>query len=168
VPYNLTNLTTTPANVLDDKISAPSKSKEVLNLIATAILPIVGAGGTLFVFLAANYYVGDVQIVTANTFHTLEVHAYNQKGQEAVFHTAHFQLMPEKYHFEVIVDSQATQHADAIVQFQQTTAIKVNSPFSPGTASAVTFDQDNSDKKRHWWQFWRHAKSDRLDLKNYR
>ena len=133
------------------------KAKETLNLLATAILPIVGALGTLSVFLIANFYVGDVEVTAPHTFSTLEVHAYNKKGQEAVFHSPRFQLMPDDYHFEIAVDSRPKQHADAAVRFRERTLVQVSQPAASPSSDPTTA---NIAKKKHWWQVWKKAQDE--------
>jgi hypothetical protein len=137
-----------------------SKTREVLSLLATAILPIIGALGTLFVFLVVNFYVGDVDVAIPNGYQTLEVHAYNQKGQDAVFHTPHFQLMPDRYHFEVSVNGKPREHADAAVKFRHST--KVILIASASAANGATVEQSASEQteqpkthSKHFWQFWK-------------
>jgi hypothetical protein len=139
------------APVESSKKDGSQKAKETLNVFATAVLPIAGALGTLSVFLIANFYVGDVEVSPAIPFHTLEVHAYNNKGQEAIFHTPRFQLMPDNYHFEITVDSAVKQHADAAVQFRQKTLVQVSQPASPQSLTTIT----DTVKKKHWWQLWK-------------
>lgn len=103
------------------------KLKDTLSLASTA-LPIAGAVGTLAVWIAANFYVGEVQITPDRPFSTLEVRVSDKKGQESVFHTPHFQLMPGKYHLEVTVDSHFKHHADIKAAFQKSTNILVHVP----------------------------------------
>ena len=121
----------------------PGKLKEHLSLASTA-LPIAGAVGTLGVWLAATFYVGDVQIATDRPFNTLEVRVSDKKGQESVFHTPQFQLMPGKYHLEVTVDSQFKQHADIKTVFRKSTTIAVHNPLAtnaqPGGATPGSSD----------------------------
>jgi hypothetical protein len=138
--------------------SGSHKAKETLNLFATAVLPIVGALGTLCVFLIANFYVGDVEVSPASPFHTLEIHAYNKKGQEAIFHSPRFQLMPDDYHFEITIDSAVKQQADAAVRFRERTLVKINQPAAPLQPDLT---QADSVKKKHWWQLWKKARDEK-------
>jgi len=137
-----------------------SKTREILSLLATAILPIFGALGTLFVFLVINFYVGDVDIAIPNGYQTLEVHAYNPKGQDAVFHTPHFQLMPDRYHFEVSVNGKPREHANAAVKFRHSTNVVLLATTIQDSGANIeqnVQEQTESPKShaRHWWQFWK-------------
>ena len=175
VRSNQATSTTTPKN--------SGKFKDSLSLASTA-LPITGAVGTLAVWLAANFYVGEIQVTPDRPFNTLEVRVSDKKGQESVFHTPHFQLMPGQYHLEVTVDSQFKHHADIKAVFQKNTDIAVHVPAATssvasavsapggqsssqtGVTPAQTVDEDwgsePGDKgKKHWWQFWKKATPDK-------
>jgi hypothetical protein len=137
-----------------------SKTREVLSLLATAILPIIGALGTLFVFLVVNFYVGDVDVAIPNGYQTLEVHAYNPKGQDSVFHTPHFQLMPDRYHFEVSVNGKPREHADAAVKFRHSTkvvllATAIQDSNVNGEQPAPEQTEPVKSHTKRWWQFWK-------------
>lgn len=114
----------------------PGKLKETLSVASTA-LPVAGAIGTLAVWLAANFYVGEIQITPDRPFNTLEVRVSDKKGQESVFHSPHFQLMPGRYHLEVTVDSQYKQHADIKSVFRHNTAVPIHIAGAPVAATAV-------------------------------
>lgn len=120
-----------------------------LGIISTS-LGIAGAVGTLFVWLTANYYVGEIEIKTARAAHSLTIKAYDKKGNEATFHTPRFQLMPGSYHLEITDGNAPSVHHDTNVQFNQKTIIYVTMP--EGTESDSAGD---SGGKRHWWQFWK-------------
>ena len=144
----------------DHRSQPVSKTREVLSLLATAILPILGALGTLFVFLVVNFYVGNVDIAIPNGYQTLEVHAYNPKGQDSVFHTPHFQIMPDRYHFEVSVNGQPREHADAAVKFRHSTkVILLAAANHESSANSAEIAQEQTpltqSHARHWWQFWK-------------
>ena len=118
------------------------KFKETVTVVST-ILPIAGAVGTVGVWLAANFYVGDIHIIPDRPFNTLEVRVSDKKGMESVFHSPHFQLMPGHYHLEVTVDSQYKQHVDVKSVFHHHSNIAVHLPTTanvssaPGTVGAV-------------------------------
>ena len=137
-----------------------SRTREILSLLATAILPILGALGTLFVFLIVNFYVGDVDVAIPNGYQTLEVHAYNPKGQDAIFHTPHFQLMPDRYHFEVSVNGNPREHADAAVRFRHSTKVVLLATAAADVSANVEqkaqeqAELPKSHAKR-WWQVWK-------------
>lgn len=145
-------------------MSKTAKARETFAVIATA-LPVLGAVGTVFVWLSANFYVGDVEIVTDKPFNGLTVKAFDKKGQEATFHTPRFQLMPGQYHLEIIPDGCKTEHADTVVEFRKKELIKVavrngsepndqNDHNGPDQANSPT-DRQEDGKKKKWWQVWR-------------
>jgi hypothetical protein len=141
---------------------APSKivkAKETMSLVATTI-PVVGFVGTLAVWAATNYYVGEVAIEANAPFTSLTVKAFDKKGQESTFHTPRFQLMPGSYHLEIQADNGKPQHVDAQVAFQKVAAVPVEVKANTEEAS----NQDSSEasenqKKRHWWQLWRRSEN---------
>jgi len=90
--------------------------KETLQ-IASTTLSIAGALGTLFVWSAANFYVGDVEVIADHPYQSLVVDVFDHKGQGTTFHTNKFQLMPGRYHVEVTADGKSKQPADVEVQF---------------------------------------------------
>jgi hypothetical protein len=154
---------------------------DFLNL-ATKVLPVAGAVGTLFVWLTANFYVGDVQVAPDHPFNAIEVKVSDKRGQEATFHTPKFQLMPGNYHVQVAVDSQSNQHADIKVVFHRKSLIPISMPqgAAPKTrrddmvalgdahedgraeekAQPVPDEEQTSSPPlhRHWWQFWKRTK----------
>lgn len=136
---------------MDKPISKLSFSKDLVGLMA-ALLPIVGAVGTIFVLLTANLFVGDVEVLIPQVIRTFTVNVYNEKGQNSTFHTPHFQLMPGQYHLEIVMDEKKIHRADVQVAFHQKTTVNVDLPHSDGIASTVK-------TKRHWWQFWRKNKA---------
>lgn len=142
---------------------APSKivkAKETMSLVATTI-PVIGFVGTLAVWAATNYYVGEVAIEANAPFTSLTVKAFDIKGQESTFHTPRFQLMPGSYHLEIQADNGKPQHADAQVVFQKIATVPVEVKANTEEAN----NQDSNDqasenqKKRHWWQLWRRSEN---------
>lgn len=142
------------------------KAKDTMSLLATSI-PVIGFLGTIAVWAATNYYVGDVIIATNKPFTSLTIKAFDKKGQESTFHTPRFQLMPGSYHLEIQADNDKARHADTEVAFQKVATIPIaNSEddeesknqandIAPDTASSST----ESQKKRHWWQLWRRSEN---------
>jgi hypothetical protein len=116
-------------------VKKTGRLKDLLSVASTA-LPIAGALGTLAVWLAATFYVGEIQVTPDRPFNTLEVRVSDKKGQESVFHTPHFQLMPGQYHLEVTVDSQFKHHADIKAAFHKHTDIPVHVPEAVAGSSA--------------------------------
>jgi hypothetical protein len=130
------------------------KTKETLGLISTT-LPIIGAIGTLCVWLISTYYVGDVELLTIGDkqLSRVTVKVYDPKGHEATYHTPKFQLMPGSYHLEITPEGQATQHADTEVSFNKRTEVKI-ALTEPQADNEKPADEQNV--KKRWWQFWRH------------
>jgi len=126
------------------------KAGRYLTMVSTS-LGIVGALGTMFVWLAANYFTGDVVIKTNRPVESLTIKVYDKKGQEAVYHTPVFQLMPGTYHLEIKPDGGRTIHHDTQVQFNNKTEITVSVLDGNDEPSESRSDSD----KHHWWQFWR-------------
>lgn len=139
---------------------APSKlvkAKETMSFLATTI-PVLGFVGTLAVWAATNYYVGDVQVETSEPFTALTVKAFDKKGQESTFHTPRFQLMPGSYHLEIQADNFKPQHADAEVVFQKVATVPLSIAEKNGESDQVE-NSSESQKKRHWWQLWRRSEN---------
>lgn len=144
--------------------SAANKTKDTLQVI-TAALPIIGASGTLFVWITANFYVGDVEIACADKYDHMLVKVFDNKGHETQFHTPRFQVWPGSYHFEISADDGKPQHADANVEFHQKTTIPVTlaaapkadpqSDSHPVDPNADAKEEQSDSKKRSWWKFWR-------------
>lgn len=134
------------------------KTKETLGLISTT-LPIIGAIGTLCVWLISTYYVGDVELSTVGDkqLARVTVKVYDPKGHEATYHTPKFQLMPGSYHLEITPEGQATQHAETEVSFNKRSEVKIAlaEPQADGEKPEEGEKEEQSGKKR-WWQFWRH------------
>ncbi len=129
------------------------KAKDTFSLVATAI-PTLGLVGTVAVWAASNFYVGDVEIATDKPFTNLTVKAYDKKGQESTFHTPRFQLMPGSYHLEVSAADAVTQHADAEVAFQKKAVVPVTIVNAGQIEDEATTNEDK-EVKRHWWQLWK-------------
>lgn len=134
------------------------KAKETMSFVATTI-PVLGFVGTLAVWAATNYYVGDVVVETSKPFTTLTVKAFDKKGQESTFHTPRFQLMPGSYHLEIQADNFKPQHADAEVIFQKIATVPVSITEENSAEGNQAEDSTNSQKKRHWWQLWRRSEN---------
>jgi hypothetical protein len=115
------------------KPTKAARAKDVLQTISMAI-PIIGACGTLFVWSAANLYVGDVEVVTDKPTPDLIVNVFNQKGQETSYRLNKFQLMPGLYRIEICPDSKTKIVSDLNVQFHTTNKIVVPTS-SIGTTS---------------------------------
>lgn len=121
----------------------PSKLKEALHVTSMTV-PIVGLLGTLFVWCAANFYVGDVEIVTEKPSPDLLVNVYSQRGQTFTFHVNKFQLMPGDYRVEVCPDGKFKLPADIKVQFHGINRIFV--PFGSRTLSIVNVAPANASQ----------------------
>jgi hypothetical protein len=117
------------------------------------VIGVVGAVGTLFVYLTSTFYVGDVQIQANQKVDAVEVKAYTHKGNEAVYHTMAFQLMPGEYHLEITPEGAVTKYADIKVEFNKPCLVPVEVVLKPGELTPA-------QKKLHWWQFWRKHSED--------
>lgn len=104
-----------------------SKAKDLLQTLSMAI-PVVGALGTLFVWCAANLYVGDIEVLTDKPSPDLVVNVYNQKGQATAYHVNKFQLMPGIYHIEIMPDGKSKIPADIDVKFHALNRLVVHWP----------------------------------------
>lgn len=160
-PNMVSNLNSSQSSDLNLRQGTPSKivkAKETMSFVATTI-PVLGFVGTLAVWAATNYYVGDVVVEISKPFTTLTVKAFDKKGQESTFHTPRFQLMPGSYHLEIQADNFKPQHADAEVVFQRIATVPVGITEENRDASSEAEDSANSQKKRHWWQLWRRSEN---------
>jgi hypothetical protein len=138
-----------------------AKTKETLSLLSTA-LPLIGVLGTAFVWLAANFYVGTVDIKPSAEYQEITVKVFDQKGAESQFHTSHFLLQPGKYHFAISLDDKGARHLDAEVVLGRTSNIKLIEPETQSVSSQTSSDQAAASRK-HWWQFWKKSSSDPQD-----
>ena len=107
----------------EEKGKPKLETHEKINILGQGILPIVTALVTGAFFLYSAYYVGEVEVKVPETFNNLEVHAFNDKGNETVFHNARFQLPPDRYHFEVQIDSRPKEKFDEGVGFGHKTIL---------------------------------------------
>lgn len=136
--------------------SKAGKAKDTFGVI-TAALPIIGACGTLFVWVTANFYVGDVEVACADKYDHMLVKVFDSKGRESQYHTPKFQVWPGTYHFEISADDGKAHHADATVEFHQKTAIPISLAVAAKADSEGTAKQAESEKKRSWWKFWKRS-----------
>jgi hypothetical protein len=129
------------------------KAQSYLALASTSI-GIIGAVGTVFVWLTASFFTGDLQINPDKPVPSMMVKVVDSKGQQAVYYNKCVALMPGDYHLEFgIPDKQPTVHADAHVNLWKKTEIAYAVP-----ATLVEAPPDpNADgsAKRKWWQFWK-------------
>lgn len=145
----MTEAVKTKASLGEPKHGKIESANKYLGLVST-LIGVVGGVGALFVWCAANFYVGDVEIQTSVPVDSIIVKAYDHKGQETTFHTAKFQLMPGSYHLDISPVGAKHTHSDVQIQFAHKTVIPMT--IVPGD------DADSGDyrsEKRHWWQFWR-------------
>lgn len=128
------------------------KTQSVLTIVSTSI-GILGAIGTGCVWLASTFYVGHLELKTENEQPGMAVKVFTKEGHESIFHTKWIDLMPGKYHIEVISPKGKSQHEDISVEFNKTHTVKVSFPAEPKAAEEPT-----SKKKKRWYQFWRSDK----------
>lgn len=143
-----TNIETPPSSRTAS--TKATKTKEIITVLSTAV-PVLGAVGTLFVWLCANLYVGNVEIQPANKYETIVVDVFDQKGQQSSFHTPRFQLMPGKYHLAITTDKNTAQHVDAQIELGKTETIKIENGESTPAPSGI----NEPVARKHWWQFWK-------------
>ncbi|MBX9878641.1 MAG: hypothetical protein K2Y22_09300 [Candidatus Obscuribacterales bacterium] len=116
--------------------------------VVTKVITIVGAAGTVLVWLTANFYTGEVKLKTDHPVTAIETRVYDKKGQEGLYRTSSFYLMPGIYHLEITPEGGQKQNADVEIAFTKTVEIPVA---TPETGS----DEPAKAQKKHWWQFWR-------------
>lgn len=122
-------------------------------VLASTALGVLGALGTGFVWLAANFCVGDVEIRTDRPVESLVTKVTDKHGQQSTFFGNHVQVMPGTYHLEIGVPDKVLKHADANVQMWKSQAITVSVPVE----FSKPVEEQPPDKK-HWWQFWKKNK----------
>lgn len=118
--------------------------------VVTKVITIIGAAGTVLVWLTANFYTGEVRIKPDHEVSVIETRVYDKKGQECLYHTPSFYLMPGTYHLEITPEGGAKQNADVEIAFAKTIEIPIT---TPGTSEAA--EDSQKPGKKHWWQFWR-------------
>lgn len=133
-----------------------AKTKETISFLST-LVPLVGVLGTGFVWAAANYYVGTVDIKPDGDYQDISVQVFDQKGVEQDFHTPHFLLQPGKYHMAITVDKNGVHHLDTEVKLGATANIKVVEPKSAAENAA----ESNNESRKHWWQIWKKSNPDK-------
>jgi hypothetical protein len=143
--------TVTPPQTLVPTKSKVERAHHYLSIASTTI-GILGAIGTLLVWLAANFYVGDLEVKLDRPVDELEVKVYDQKGKESVYHTTRFQLMPGTYEMDVVPAGGSAQRVSATVRFREKTVINVTVPGSKGESAG---GDGAPEPRKRWWQFWR-------------
>ena len=140
--------------------SGVDKTQSLLTIVSTAI-GIMGAVGTAAVWLASTFYVGHLELKTEKELPGMSVKVYTKDGQESVFHTKWIDLMPGKYHIEVIPPKGESHHQDIDVQFNKTNTVRVLFPEEVKTdTSAASASTPEEKKKKRWYQFWKSGKKD--------
>lgn len=147
------------AQTTDGK-SKTGKTKETISFLST-LVPLIGVLGTAFVWAAANYYVGTVDIKPDGDYQDISVQVFDLKGSEQNFHTPHFLLQPGKYHMAINVDKKGVHHVDAEVKLGATANIKVQEPKTPESNSTSTSSEESSESRKHWWQIWKKSNPDK-------
>jgi hypothetical protein len=133
-----------------------NKAKDYVGFMVAA-LPLIGAVGTIFVWIFSSFYVGNVELTTSKPYRTIFVEVFNEKGSESEFHSPRFQLMPGDYVLRVSMDKKMPTQIGAVVRFHEKTTIPLEEP----TAATFEIDSGSDDQanvqrpKKRWWQFWR-------------
>lgn len=135
--------------------SKTTKTKETMSFLST-LVPLLGVLGTAFVWAAANYYVGTVDIKPVGEYQDINVQVFDAKGAEQNFHTPHFLLQPGKYHMAINVDKKGVHHVDAEVKLGATANIKIEETKAPVENSA-----NSNESRKHWWQIWKKSGTDK-------
>ncbi|MBS1953533.1 MAG: hypothetical protein JST89_05085 [Cyanobacteria bacterium SZAS-4] len=143
------------AETADGK-SKTAKTKETMSFLST-LVPLLGVLGTAFVWAAANYYVGTVDIKPDGDYQDISVQVFDQKGVEQNFHTPHFLLQPGKYHMAINVDKKGVHHVDTEVKLGSTANIKIVEPKAPVESGS----ESNNESRKHWWQIWKKSNPDK-------
>ncbi|HEY9679733.1 MAG TPA: hypothetical protein V6C76_17150 [Drouetiella sp.] len=139
-----------PVSEATKRKSKTAKTKETISFLSTAV-PLIGVLGTAFVWLAANFYVGTVDIRPSTEYQELSVKVFDQKGEEREFHTPHFLLQPGRYHMTITLDSKNAHQIDTNIVLGKTTQINVEEKEPEAQATST----DTSETHKHWWQFWK-------------
>lgn len=137
-----------------------TRTKETISFLSTAV-PLLGVIGTGFVWGAANFYVGTVDIKPGEDYQEITVQVFDQKGIEKDFHTPHFLLEPGHYHMAINVDKKGVQHIDTEVKLGSTINIKVATP-QPAESST----EKDKDGHKRWWQIWKKSNSSKPESSN--
>ncbi len=82
----------------------PVKVADKMNVLAQIVIPIATALAGIGMYAYSQWYVGEVQVKTPKDYNQIEIHVFNDKGNEQIFHSNHFQLSPDHYRFEIAID----------------------------------------------------------------
>lgn len=143
-----------------EKIAPPQKTKvekaQSYMTFASTTLGVIGAVGTGFVWLTANFFTGDLQINPDRDVPSLMVKVVDSKGHQSIYFSKYIALMPGDYHLEFgIPDKQPTVHTDVHVNLWKKTEIPYAVPDKLIDAEEQQPDEKSTKK---WWQFWKHSK----------
>lgn len=139
----MTIQTEKPSTSNTQKVESADKTLGVV----TKVITIIGAAGTLLVWLTANFYTGEVKIKPDHVVSAITTRVFDKKGQEGLYHTTSFYLMPGTYHLEITPEGGQKQDADVEIAFAKTIEIPVATPETGKT--------EDKPEKKHWWRFWR-------------
>jgi len=133
-----------------------NKARDYVGLMVNA-LPLIGAVGTVFVWIFCSVYVGNVELTSSKPFRSILVQVFNEKGNESEFHSPRFQLMPGDYLFLVSLDGQPPTKCSAIVRLHEKVLVPMGEQNQATIAPAAnTVDESLTERpKKRWWQFWR-------------
>ena len=147
--------TTTPEKPVTTEKPAKTQVEKVHNymVLASTTIGVLGALGTGFVWLAANFCVGDIEIRPDKPVESIVTKVTDKHGQQSFFFGNHVQVMPGTYHLEVGVPDKTLKQVDATVEMWKSQAIPVIVPVALSKAP-----EEQPPDKKHWWQFWKKLK----------
>lgn len=132
------------------------KTQSILTIASTSV-GLLGIAGSVCSIALATFYTGVVEVSPTQDAAGLVVKVYTKEGHESVFHSRHLELMPGDYHLEVNSPEGKVAHFDTKVQFHKTNVIPVSFSAQNEAESSSAAEAKKMQKKRHWWQFWRHS-----------
>ena len=127
------------------------RMQSYLTLTSTG-LGVLGAAGTVLVWLVSSFYTGEVIINTDRPVESMVVKVFDQKGQQSTFYSKQFPLMPGRYHIEVDLPHNEVHGTEASIRFGKTVTIPVA---VTGQPSAPEQNTSIAPERRRWWQVWR-------------
>jgi outer membrane usher protein FimD/PapC len=124
--------------------------------VAYKLIAISGLAGTAFVWLASNFYTGELVVMPDKEPQFVEIKVYDTKGQATLYHTKSVSLMPGTYHVEVSANGGKSQHADIQIAYGKQSGVPLVVDDSLKTDNKDNRESEEGDGAEHkWWRFWR-------------